>query len=91
VTGRKIKVISDERKKKVAERVKMLRIEMFGEGKGAQIAMARLLNIPYTTYRGYEANRFNIDFLILLAKKTNRDISWFLCYEMKFVPGFHKK
>ena len=70
--------LEKELKNMICEKVKKIRIERFGEGRGAQRRIAQKLGIPYTTYRGYESNRFNIGFLILFSKKLNVSLSWIL-------------
>lgn len=40
--------------------------------------MAKALGIPYTTYRGYEENRTNDEFIKLLAEKFNISPLWIL-------------
>jgi transcriptional regulator with XRE-family HTH domain len=69
------------RKDKICQRVRETRIDRFGEGRGAQKEMSRALGIPYTTYRGYEENRTNDEFLRMLAKKFNIPILWLLAVD----------
>ena len=84
--------INQGRKKKVCTRIKEIRIKRFGEGRGAQKEMARALGIPYTTYRGYEENRVNDDFLRMFAKKFGVPLLWLMAAddyggEVKTVPS----
>jgi hypothetical protein len=71
-------MINQERKKKICARVKEIRIKRFGEGRGAQKEMARALGTAYTSYRGYEENRVNDDFLRMFANKFGVPLLWLL-------------
>jgi transcriptional regulator with XRE-family HTH domain len=64
-----VSVRTQDRRKKVCERVRQVRIKQFGDEHGSQKDMAKALGIPYTTYRGYEENRTNDEFIKLLAEK----------------------
>ena len=75
-----------ERRKEISSRVKQIRIEKFGESHGAQKAMARALGIAYTTYRGYEENRTNDEFLRDFAKKFDVPLLWLLCADVEEEP-----
>lgn len=66
------------RKKRICERVRELRIRRFGQGHGAQMAMAKELGLPYTTYRGYEKNRINGEFLIMFSRRMGVSLPWLL-------------
>ena len=70
-----------QRKKQICQRVKQIRVERFGEGHGAQKAMAKALGIPYTTYRGYEENRTNDDFLRSFARKFGVPLIWLMAFD----------
>lgn len=70
------------RKQLICQRVRKIRVEHFGEGRGAQKKMAKELEIPYTTYRGYEENRVNDDFLRLFAEKFDVPLLWLLCADI---------
>lgn len=72
---------SPSRKRRICERVRQVRIEQFGDSHGAQKRMAKELGIPYTTYRGYEKNRTNEEFLIMLSKRNGVSLHWLLCAE----------
>lgn len=73
-----VQVRSGDRRKKVCERVKQIRIKYFGDKHGSQKEMAKALGIPYTTYRGYEENRTNDEFIKHLAEKFNVSPLWIL-------------
>jgi len=73
-----VTVRTEDRRKKVCERVKQLRIKYYGDDHGSQKKMARALGIPYTTYRGYEENRTNDEFIKMLAEKFNVSPLWIL-------------
>ncbi len=75
-----------KRKAEICRRVKQVRIERFGEGRGDQKDMARALGIPYTTYRGYEADRLNDEFLRMFAKKFNVPYLWLAAAEAETGP-----
>ena len=68
-------------KNRICRRVRQVRVEKFGEGRGAQKTLAKVLGIPYTTYRGYEMNRINLDFLHLFSRKFRVPLLWLLCAE----------
>jgi hypothetical protein len=80
-------VINQERRKKICERVREIRIKRFGEGRGAQKEMARALGVPYTSYRGYEENRVNDDFLRIFAKKFGVQLLWLMAADDMAGPG----
>ena len=73
-----VMVRNEDRRKKVCERVRQIRIKQFGDEHGSQKDMAKALGIPYTTYRGYEENRTNDEFILLLAKKFKVSPLWIL-------------
>jgi hypothetical protein len=79
-------IVDKRRKREICARVKQIRIERFGEGRGDQKDMARALGIPYTTYRGYEENRTNDDFLRMFAKKFNLPLLWLMAAETETGP-----
>ncbi len=75
--------ISDKgRRDTICGRVRQVRIERFGETRGAQKAMAKALGIPYTTYRGYEENRTNDGFLRAFAERFDVPLLWLLCADV---------
>jgi transcriptional regulator with XRE-family HTH domain len=82
--------VNQKRKKEICERVKQIRVERFGEGRGQQKQMARELGIPYTTYRGYEENRVNDDFLRRFAKTFNVPFLWLMAAEAETGPAVTK-
>lgn len=73
-------------RKKICERVKRVRLEKFGESRGAQKTMAKALGIPYTTYRGYEENRINDGFLRMMAQKFDIPLLWLMCADIAEKP-----
>ena len=79
-------MINHKRKKDICARVRQIRIERFGDNRGAQKEMARALGIPYTSYRGYEENRINDDFLRTFAKRFNVPFLWLMAAESETGP-----
>ena len=77
---------NQKRKNEICARVRQIRMERFGEGRGHQKDMARALGVPYTTYRGYEENRINDEFLRMFAKKFNVPLMWLMAAEGEGVP-----
>lgn len=71
-------LINAKRNKLICERVRKIRIKEVGDGFGSQKAMARTMGIPYTTYRGYESNRTNYEFLREFAMKLGVALPWLL-------------
>ena len=78
--------IDHKKKKQICARVRQIRIERFGDGRGAQKEMSRALDLAYTTYRGYEENRVNDDFLRTFAKKFNVPFMWLMAAEAETGP-----
>jgi len=74
-------IINQKRKKEICNRVRQIRIERFGDNRGAQKDMARALGLAYTSYRGYEENRVNDDFLRMFSKKFNVPFLWLMAAE----------
>jgi len=68
-------------KRRICRRVKQIRVAKYGDGRGALRAIAKELGVPYTTYRGYETNRMNLDFLKLFSNKFREPLIWLLCAE----------
>lgn len=79
-------MINQKRKKEICNRVRQIRIERFGDHRGAQKEMARALGLAYTSYRGYEENRINDDFLRMFAKKFNVPLMWLMAAEGEGAP-----
>jgi SOS-response transcriptional repressor LexA len=80
-------MINQKRKKEICNRVRQIRIERFGDSRGSQKEMARALDIPYTSYRGYEENRINDEFLRIFAKKFNIPYLWLVAAEPEGGPA----
>lgn len=65
--------------KKVCERIRQIRTEMYGEGHGAQKQFAKIVaKENYTTYRNYETKVVNLDFIQKLSERTPYRIEWIL-------------
>ncbi len=77
---------NQKKKAEICARVKQIRIERFGEGRGHQKEAARALGIPYTTFRGYETDRLNDEFLRMFAKKFNVPYLWLVAAEGETGP-----
>lgn len=74
-------LINTERRKRIFEHVREVRVREFGRGEHAEREMAEAMKIPYTTYRGYERNRVNVDFLHDFGKRWGSPSVWLLTEE----------